>query len=103
MKKYPKIVQCDSRGQIVIPKDIRTELKIDEGTGFYIYSIKDEGILLKKIPIKELSEDSDIIKEIKEKSDKIKLDKKNLDKAVNEYKKTKENNLDIIWNQNISL
>ena len=39
MKKYPKVVQCDKRGQIVIPKDIRNELKIDEGTGFWMYSL----------------------------------------------------------------
>jgi AbrB family looped-hinge helix DNA binding protein len=45
-----KISQIDSRGQIVIPKEIREKLKISSGTGFYIYDISNDGILLKKIP-----------------------------------------------------
>jgi len=44
----PKIVQVDKRGQIVIPKDVRNELQIGNKTNFWIYSITDEGILLKK-------------------------------------------------------
>ena len=45
-----KISQIDNRGQIVIPKEIREKLKISPGTGFYIYDISNDGILLKKIP-----------------------------------------------------
>lgn len=86
----------DSRGQIVIPKDIRTELKLDDGSGFYVYSLTDEGILLKKIPAKELSDHKEILDELEEKSSKIKLDKNNLKKSVNAYKKTKDGNLDLI-------
>ena len=96
MKKYPKIVQCDNRGQIVIPKDIRRELNIDEGTGFYMYSITDEGILLKKIESKELGEHKKILDELTEKADKLKLDKKNVTKSLKKYKKTKEGNLEVI-------
>jgi len=44
----PKIVQVDKRGQIVIPKEVRTELGINEKTNLWVYSITDEGILLKK-------------------------------------------------------
>lgn len=44
----PKIVQVDKRGQIVIPKEVRDELNIDISTKFWVYSITDEGILLKK-------------------------------------------------------
>ena len=47
-KTYTKIVQCDSRGQIVIPKTIRTELNIKQGAAFWIYKTE-EGIVLKKI------------------------------------------------------
>jgi AbrB family looped-hinge helix DNA binding protein len=96
VKKYPKIVQCDSRGQIVIPKDIRIELGIDESTGFYMYAITSEGILLKKIPGKTLDENVEEIEEIEEKAEKIQVNKKNLEKAKQDYKKTKEGNLDII-------
>ena len=96
MKRYPKIVQADNRGQIVIPKDIRRELGIDEGTGFYMYTLTDEGILLKKIDTTELSEHKKIIDELKEKAGKLKLDKKNIDLSVKKYKKTKDGGLDVI-------
>ena len=48
MTKYPKVVQCDKRGQIVIPKSIRSDLKIEEGAVFWMYQIE-EGIFLKRI------------------------------------------------------
>ncbi len=53
-------VKMSSRGQIVIPQDIREELKVSEGTIFAVVSSKD-AIILKKIltPSKE-----DLIKEI---------------------------------------
>jgi len=96
MKRYPKIVQCDSRGQIVIPKDIRHDLRIDEGTGFWMYSITNEGILLKKIDTLPLDENKQILTEIEEKSDKLKIKKSNVSDSIKKYKKTKEGNLDVI-------
>jgi len=95
-KKFPKIVQVDSRGQIVIPKDIRSELGINEGTGFYMYTVTDEGILLKKIEPKELEEHKKILNELENKADKIGIDKKNIKKSVKKYRRTKEGNLEII-------
>lgn len=96
MKKYPKIVQCDKRGQIVIPKDIRRDLKIDEGTGFWMYSITDEGILLKKIEDNPLGKNKEILDEISEKADKLKIKKSNISDSVKKYKKTKDGNLEVI-------
>jgi AbrB family looped-hinge helix DNA binding protein len=87
MKKYPKIVQADSRGQIVIPKDIRQELGIAEGTGFYMYTITDEGILLKKIPQEPLAEHDTLVSEIRANSEKIKISQANIRKSVGIYKK----------------
>ena len=53
-------IKMSSRGQIVIPQDIREELKASEGTIFSVVSAKD-AIILKKIrtPSKE-----DLIKEM---------------------------------------
>ena len=96
MKHYPKIVQCDSRGQIVIPKDIRQELDIAEGTGFWMYSITDEGILLKKISDAELSEDSAVVSEIIDKSSKLKIKKDNVKKSIKSYKRKKGGRLEEI-------
>lgn len=96
MKKYPKVVQCDKRGQIIIPKDIRQELKIEEGSAFWVYTVTDEGILLKKINLDSLSPDDPIIKELKEKSEKINVKTKNMDETVKRYKKIKEGKLDLI-------
>lgn len=48
MVEYPKIAQCDKRGQIVIPKNIREELGIEDGAAFWVYKT-DDGILLKRI------------------------------------------------------
>jgi AbrB family looped-hinge helix DNA binding protein len=98
MKKYPKIVQCDSRGQIVIPKDIRADLGIDEGTGFFMYVITDEGILLKKINAPELSSSSnkEILSEMYEKSDKIDVKSKNIKKSEDDYKKDKSGRMELL-------
>lgn len=93
MKKYAKLVQCDSRGQIVIPKDVREELKIKEGTGFYVYTIDDEGILLKIIETKTLEEQEHLVRKISDNSEKIKLNKKNLDKSIEKYKKEESGKL----------
>ena len=53
-------IKMSSRGQIVIPQDIREELKVSEGTLFSVVSAKD-AIILKKIvtPSKE-----ELIKEL---------------------------------------
>lgn len=62
-----KIVQCDKRGQIVIPKAIRKSLNIIEDEGFWIFKTK-EGIFLKKInkpSKKELDKTIKVIKNVK--------------------------------------
>lgn len=92
MKKFAKIIQIDSRGQIVIPKEVRQELNIEGGTGFYMYVIENEGILLKIIPQKELHEHSHIIKEIEINADKINIKKENIEESIKKYKKTGKGN-----------
>lgn len=96
MKKYPKIVQCDKRGQIVIPKDIRQELELDEGSAFWMFSITDQGILLKRIPDEELSEHSIVLNQIKEKSGKVGIPKEHVDQTIKEYKKQPKGRLEEI-------
>jgi len=47
--KYPKVVQADKRGQIVIPLSVRKKQGIEEGAAFWLYTDGEE-IVLKKIP-----------------------------------------------------
>lgn len=98
MKKYPKVIQTDNRGQIVIPKDIRRELGIDEGTGFWVYSLSDEGILLKKIDAPDLDSDENkaVLTELEEKADKIEVASDNLNKSKERYKRTTKGNLEVL-------
>jgi AbrB family looped-hinge helix DNA binding protein len=86
MKRFPKLLQADSRGQIVIPKEIRQALGIDESTGFFAYVIDKEGIFLKKVDSKPLDEHPEV-KEIKEKARALGVDKKNVEHAEASYKK----------------
>ena len=95
MKRYPKVIQCDNRGQLVIPKDIRAELGIDESTGFWMHSITNEGILLKKIDAPNLNNEV-IIEEISSKAEKLGLKKENLKKTLKDYQKDMEGNLEVI-------
>lgn len=96
MKKYPKLVQCDARGQIVIPKEIRLDLGIEEGTGFFMYSITNEGILLKKVETPEINDSDPLISTLKDKSDKINLSTEKIDKTISDYKKTSKGGLDLV-------
>jgi len=64
--------------------------------GLAMYTVTEEGILLKKIDTPELSDHKEILEELDEKADKIKIKKSNLKKSVKKYKKTKDGNLDVI-------
>ena len=44
------IITMSSKGQIVVPKDLRQEMKIDAGTNFVIFG-KDDTLILKKIDV----------------------------------------------------
>lgn len=96
MKKYHKQIKCDVRGQIVIPKDIRSDLNVEEGTGFLLYTITKEGILLKKIIPESLDKHEEILAELQEKADKLDIKKDNLKKSIRTYEKLREGNLEII-------
>ncbi|MCX8147036.1 MAG: AbrB/MazE/SpoVT family DNA-binding domain-containing protein [Candidatus Woesearchaeota archaeon] len=85
MKEYTKTISCDARGQIVIPKEIRKELSISEGTAFWAFVIENEGLLLRKIPEQQIEFDDPIINEIMQKSDKIGIDRSNIKKTIDNY------------------
>lgn len=64
MKKHAKIVQADRRGQIVIPKSVRSELDIREGDAFWVYTVED-GIVLKRVEAPSSKSVKKLIKGVK--------------------------------------
>ncbi|HLC98394.1 MAG TPA: AbrB/MazE/SpoVT family DNA-binding domain-containing protein [Candidatus Nanoarchaeia archaeon] len=87
MRKYAKPVSCDSRGQLVIPKEVRKELSIEEGTGFWVFFLEKEGILLKRITDESVDAHDPVIHEMLEKSAKLGVEKANLNKTIQNYQK----------------
>lgn len=94
MKKYPKLVQTDARGQIVIPKDMRAELGIESGTGFWMFSIEKEGILLKKVD--DPSFDDQVLDEVRKNADKIGVNPQHIEKSSEGYRKGKGGRLETL-------
>lgn len=50
-----EIITMSSKGQIVVPKELRKELGIDTGTNFVIFG-KDDTLVLKKIDVPKANE-----------------------------------------------
>ena len=50
-----EIVTMSSKGQIVVPKELREEMKIDSGTNFVIFG-KEDTLILKKIEVPKATE-----------------------------------------------
>ena len=50
-----ELITMSSKGQIVIPKHLRDELKIDTGTNFAIFG-NDDTVILKKIEVPKAKE-----------------------------------------------
>ena len=86
-------IKMSSKGQVVIPQDIREEIEADEGTVFAVVSSRDT-IVLKKIqtPSKE-----DLIKELKKiavegrkRAEKLGIKERDVSDIVHRHRKTKE-------------
>ena len=50
-----EIITMSSKGQIVVPKELREEMQINEGTHFVIFG-KDDTLILKKIAVPKAME-----------------------------------------------
>lgn len=64
-KKTPELTKVSSKGQLVIPQDIRKNLNIHEGSIFAVTNT-DDLIILKKIKNPLLKEDLRILNEVEE-------------------------------------
>ena len=85
-------IKMSSRGQIVIPQDIREELKASEGTIFSVVSAKD-AIILKKIltPSKEelIKELGAIALEGRKRAEKLGIKESNVPELIQRARKSK--------------
>ncbi len=86
--------KMSSRGQIVIPQDIRDELNAKEGTVFAVIGSK-ETIILKKLetPSKEglIKELESIAKEGRKRADKLGIKESDVPKMVEKIRTEKKN------------
>ena len=75
---------------------MREELGIDESSGFWMFSISKEGILLKLVDSPEINTESGVLKEVSEKAEKLGIKRERVEKTVKEYEKKKRGKLEEI-------
>lgn len=64
LEEIPELTRFSSRGQVVIPQDIRERMHIKEGSVFAVTSPKQDMIVLKKIENPMLKRDLLILGEV---------------------------------------
>ena len=90
---HAETIKMSSRGQIVIPQDIREELKASEGTIFSVVSAKDT-IILKKLltPSREelIKEIGAIALEGRKRAEKLGIKESDVPKLVQRVRRSKK-------------
>ena len=82
----PAITAMSSRGQVVLPKKIRTALKLSAGTQFAVFS-HDGNILLKPIKTPNVSEFSGLLEQAREWAAAERMSKDDISEAVKAVRK----------------
>ncbi|MBI9099562.1 MAG: AbrB/MazE/SpoVT family DNA-binding domain-containing protein [Spirochaetaceae bacterium] len=86
-----EITSLSTRGQVVIPTDIRTKLKLEPGTKMIIVQDGDN-ILLKPIKAPKLNQFEKIIAIGDKVKSELDLNKNDIDKAIKEVRKIAHSN-----------
>jgi len=73
--------RMSSKGQVVIPEDIRKRMKLTAGSRFVVVG-KDDVIILKTIEPPSMQEFNGLIKEVRQKAKKVGLKQKDIADAV---------------------
>ena len=77
-----ELVKMSSKGQLVVPEDIRDQEGFEPGDRFVPFAVK-EGVLFKRIKIPDLrAEFAALSKEIQDKFKKHKVTPKDVDEAI---------------------
>jgi len=87
-----EITKMTSKGQVVIPQDIREEKGLEEGEKFLVYDI-DESIILKRVKNLEKAKNQEEFEKVFSsmwKTSKVRdITKKDVEVEINEYRKEK--------------
>lgn len=65
-KNIPELTRVSSKGQVVIPMELRKKLHVREGSVFAVSSVNDDMLILKKVNNPMTAEDLEIAKEVEE-------------------------------------
>jgi len=83
------IIKVSSKGQVVIPAELRRILDISEGDELYIFG-KDDALVLKKIEKEDLEREfEEIVKPIRAKAKKLGLTRKDVEKEIQAHRREK--------------
>ncbi len=86
------IIKVSSKGQIVIPAELRRLMGISEGDELYVFG-KDDALVIKKIEKDSLEKEfEEIVKPIRGKAKKLGLTRKDLEKEIKAYRKERKKN-----------
>lgn len=84
----PMITAMSTKGQIVLPKKIRTALKLDAGTQFVVFSDQDN-ILLKPIKEPNLAEFEAVLGKFQRWAKEVGVTEADIDEAIKTVRKNK--------------
>lgn len=81
--------KMSSKGQVVIPEDIRKKLKLKTGAQFVVVGDKDV-IIFKNISPPALDEFDDLIADARKKAKQVGLKKSDISEAINNVRKKRD-------------
>jgi len=83
----PEIVKVSSKGQLVIPHEIREKRHISEGSIFAISTPSEDTVVLKRVKNPILQEDLELLKDVEEAWKEIEQGEYTEHKSVDEFLK----------------
>ena len=81
--------RMSSKGQVVIPENIRKRLKLTAGSRFVVVG-KDDVIILKTIEPPSIQEFNGLIKEVRQKAKKVSLKRNDISEAISQARRRSE-------------
>ena len=83
------IIRVSSKGQVVIPAELRRILGISEGDELYVFG-KDDALVLKKIEKDDLEREfEDIVRPIRERARELGITRKDLENEIKAHRRGK--------------